>query len=154
MSNYQLASFAAGCFWGVQFAFDAIPGVVETKVGYMGGQTPNPSYKDVCTDTTGHAETLQIYFDPDKVSYKTLLNKFWELHDPTQLNRQGPDFGTQYRSVIFYHNEEQRAIAEQSRIEIQPNYSDPVVTQVVPATQFYEAEEYHQKYFEKQGRSH
>ncbi len=148
----QKAIFAAGCFWGVQYYFDQVPGVVKTIVGYTGGLTKNPSYEAVCTHTTGHAEVVQIEFDPQKVSYKTLLKQFFRMHNPTQLNRQGPDVGDQYRSAIFYFNNEQKKAAEKSKQEQQTNYKDPVVTQIVPATEFYEAEEYHQKFTEKTGR--
>ncbi len=150
----EIASFAAGCFWGVQSFFDQVPGVVQTAVGYMGGQMPNPTYKEVCTGSTEHAETLQIEFNPDQISYEQLLNMFWELHDPTSLNRQGLDIGTQYRSAIFYYTDRQKQIAEESKNKVQPNYGKPIVTEIIPAPEFYSAEEYHQKYFEKQGISH
>jgi peptide-methionine (S)-S-oxide reductase len=149
----ELATFGAGCFWGVESAFRQIPGVVDTKVGFEGGAVANPSYKDVCTDTTGHAEVVQVEFDPSVVSYRALLGAFWNLHDPTTLNRQGPDAGTQYRSAIFYHSPAQEAQAKQSRDELAASrrYKRPIVTQIVPASNFYLAEEYHQRYFEKQG---
>ncbi len=149
----QKATFAAGCFWGVEAIFRQIPGVASTRVGYIGGKTENPTYKEVCTDRTGHAEAVEIDFDPTKVSYGELLNIFWENHDPTQLNRQGPDWGTQYRSAIFYHSPEQKAEAEASKqaLENARRYSKPITTQIVPAPTFYAAEDYHQQYLEKRG---
>lgn len=149
----EKATFGAGCFWGVEAAFRKVKGVVSTAVGYMGGSLENPTYKDVCTDKTGHAEVVQVEFDPEVVSYKELLNLFWEIHDPTQLNRQGPDFGTQYRSVIFYHNEEQRKLAISSKGEIKKSgiFKGEVVTEITAAPTFYRAEEYHQRYHEKHG---
>jgi peptide-methionine (S)-S-oxide reductase len=148
----QKATFGAGCFWRVEAAFRKIPGVIETKVGYMGGSLENPTYKDVCTDKTGHAEVVQVIFDENKVTYENLLDSFWNIHNPTQLNRQGPDIGTQYRSVIFYHNEEQRKIAEKSKQEIQSSgkFRKSIVTEIKKAETFYPAEEYHQQYLEKQ----
>lgn len=147
------ATFGAGCFWGVEAAFRSIGGVVDTAVGYAGGNQPDPTYRDVCTDRTGHAEVVQVEYDPARVSYEQLLDVFWENHDPTTLNRQGPDVGTQYRSVVFYHDEEQRAAAEESkrRLDGSGRFSRPIVTQVVPAEPFYRAEEYHQRYLEKRG---
>jgi peptide-methionine (S)-S-oxide reductase len=147
------ATFAAGCFWGVEATFRQIPGVSATRVGYTGGEFKDPTYKDVCTDRTGHAEAVEVVYDPAKVSYQTLLNVFWENHDPTQLNRQGPDFGTQYRSAIFYHSpeQEQEARASKSQLEKSGHFRRPIVTQIVPATTFYEAEDYHQQYLEKRG---
>jgi peptide-methionine (S)-S-oxide reductase len=147
------ATFAAGCFWGVEATFREIPGVTATRVGYTGGELKNPTYKDVCTDRTGHAEAVEVDYDPAKVSYDKLLNVFWENHDPTQLNRQGPDFGTQYRSGIFYHSPEQEQEARDSKAKLEASrkFSRPIVTQIVPATTFYEAEDYHQQYLEKQG---
>jgi len=147
------AIFAAGCFWGVESEFRKLNGVTATAVGYIGGQTDNPTYKQVCTDRTGHAEAVEIDFDPARISYDGLLNTFWELHDPTTLNRQGPDFGTQYRSAIFFHSPEQEAAAKASldRLAASKKFSRPIVTQIVPATQFWRAEDYHQQYFEKQG---
>ncbi len=149
----EKATFGAGCFWGVEAAFRQIPGVTATAVGYMGGTLKNPTYKDVCTDRTGHAEVVEVEFDPGKVSYEDLLKVFWENHDPTQLNRQGPDFGTQYRTVIFYHSPEQKTSAEISKEERQKSgaYKRPIVTQIVPATEFWRAEDYHQQYLEKRG---
>jgi peptide-methionine (S)-S-oxide reductase len=149
----ELATFGAGCFWGVESAFRQIPGVTDATVGYEGGTLVNPSYKDVCTDRTGHAEVVQVAFDPAKVSYDRLLDAFWNMHDPTTPNRQGPDFGTQYRSVIFTHSPEQDAAAKASleRLAASGRFKRPIVTQIVPAATFYPAEEYHQRYFEKQG---
>jgi peptide-methionine (S)-S-oxide reductase len=149
------ATFAAGCFWGVEAAFRRIEGVVETTVGYSGGDFPNPTYEDVCSDKTGHAECVLVVFDPKKTSYDRLLDAFWECHDPTTTNRQGPDVGSQYRSVIFYHDEAQRAAAVASKEQFQPEgpYRRPIVTEIVPAAPFYCAEEYHQRYFEKHGPS-
>jgi peptide-methionine (S)-S-oxide reductase len=147
------ATFAAGCFWGVEATFRALPGVTSTRVGYTGGSLANPTYQDVCTDRTGHAEAVEVEFDPRKISYEKLLNVFWENHDPTQRNRQGPDWGTQYRSAIFYHSPEQESAAKASKQELERahRYSKPIVTQIVPATDFYEAEDYHQQYLEKRG---
>ena len=149
----EQATFGAGCFWGVQTAFDRIPGVLETKVGYEGGTLENPTYHDVCTDRTGHAEVVQITFDPARVSYRQLLDAFFQEHNPTQLNRQGPDHGTQYRSVIFYHSPEQQQSANETiaRLIAGHRFPRPIVTQVVPAATFWPAEEYHQKYLEKRG---
>ena len=147
------AIFAAGCFWGVEAAFRQIAGVTGTRVGYTGGDFKNPTYKDVCTDRTGHAEAVEVDYDPTKVSYEDLLNVFWANHDPTQLNRQGPDFGTQYRSAIFYDSpeQEQAARASKANFEKSGHFHRPIVTQVVPANTFYEAEDYHQQYLEKRG---
>jgi peptide-methionine (S)-S-oxide reductase len=147
------ATFAAGCFWGVEATFRQIPGVSSTRVGYTGGELKNPTYKAVCSDRTGHAEAVEVEYDPSKVAYNDLLQVFWENHDPTQLNRQGPDSGTQYRSVIFYHSPEQEQAARKSKSELEKsgNYSRPIVTQIVPAVTFYEAEDYHQQYLEKRG---
>ena len=147
------ATFAAGCFWGVEATFRALPGVTSTRVGYTGGNLANPTYKDVCTDRTGHAEAVEVEFDQTKISYEKLLDVFWENHDPTQLNRQGPDWGTQYRSAIFYHSPEQESAAKASKQELEKahRYTKPIVTQIVPATTFYEAEDYHQQYLEKRG---
>ena len=147
------ATFGAGCFWGVEEAFRRTPGVTETAVGYTGGQTENPTYEAVCTDRTGHAEAVQVEFDPSQISYDQLLDLFWQIHDPTTLNRQGPDVGTQYRSVIFYHDEDQKAAATASmeRLRASGTFRRPIVTQLVPATTFWRAEEYHQKYAQKHG---
>ena len=149
----ELATFAAGCFWGVEVKFRMIPGVVDALVGYSNGHTENPTYKDVCTDQTGHAEVVQVEFDPEKVKYETLLDAFWHMHDPTQVNRQGPDWGSQYRSVIFTHNNEQfaQARAKIAELNASGSYRKPIATQVVPATTFWKAEEYHQRYLEKRG---
>jgi peptide-methionine (S)-S-oxide reductase len=147
------ATFGAGCFWGVEAAFRAVPGVTATSVGYAGGHLANPTYEDVCTDQTGHAEVVQVEYDPAKVSYERLLEVFWSAHDPTQLNRQGPDVGAQYRSVIFYHDDEQKAEAQESRARFESlgRFRRPIVTQIVPATTFFRAEEYHQQYLKKRG---
>jgi peptide-methionine (S)-S-oxide reductase len=152
----EKATFAAGCFWGVEAAFRQVKGVVATAVGYTGGTLKNPTYQDVCTDKTGHAEAVQVEYDPAQVSYADLLNVFWENHDPTQLNRQGPDYGTQYRSAIFFHDAQQEAAARTSKekLESSARYKRPIVTQIVPAAEFYRAEEYHQQYLEKRGLAH
>ncbi|MBN1785442.1 MAG: peptide-methionine (S)-S-oxide reductase MsrA [Candidatus Methanofastidiosa archaeon] len=151
--DHNKATFAAGCFWGVEASFEKIEGVLSTSVGYTGGDFENPSYHDVCTGKTGHAESVLLDFDADVVSYQELLDHFWSIHDPTTLNRQGPDVGTQYRSVIFYHDEEQRRMALESkrRLEGSGKYKGKIVTEIVPAQRFYMAEEYHQKYFKKHG---
>jgi peptide-methionine (S)-S-oxide reductase len=149
--NRQTAIFAAGCFWGVEADFRDIRGVLETEVGYIGGTTADPTYRQVCSDTTGHAEAVRVVFDADVVSYDTLLDAFWSLHDPTQLNRQGPDFGSQYRSAIFYADDAQRGAAEASKARAAGRFARPIVTQIVPAPSFYAAEDYHQRYLEKQG---
>jgi peptide-methionine (S)-S-oxide reductase len=147
----QKAAFGAGCFWRVQASFDKVKGVEKTTVGYMGGTLKNPTYKDVCTDTTGHAEVVEILFDETQVSYKELLDVFWKIHDPTLLNRQGPGIGTQYRSIIFYYTTEQKQKAEASKhsLEQTKKSKDRIVTEIVPAVTFYPAEEYHQKYLTK-----
>lgn len=149
----EKATFAAGCFWGVEAHFQQMPGVLETAVGYEGGTLASPTYKQVCTDRTGHAEAVEIDFDPAKISYQQLLDEFFSLHDPTQLNRQGPDWGTQYRSVVFYHSPEQEKTAKETiaRLTAEKQFSKPIVTQVVPAETFWRAEDYHQKYLEKRG---
>ena len=149
----EKATFGAGCFWGVEATFRSIPGVVSTLVGYCGGNTDNPTYQDVCTDTTGHAEVVEITFDPAQLPYEQLLETFWKLHDPTTPNRQGPDVGSQYRSVIFFHSPAQEAAARaaKERLDKSGKFRNPVVTQIVPAAPFYKAEDYHQRYLEKRG---
>ena len=153
MQEPRTATFAAGCFWGVEDAFRKIPGVMATEVGYAGGTTGNPCYEAVCTGRTGHAEAVRILYDPDVVSYRILLDTFWSIHDPTQKDRQGPDIGSNYRSVIFYHDREQKEAALRSREELEQSgrFRRPVVTEIVPATVFWRAEEYHQQYHERQG---
>jgi peptide-methionine (S)-S-oxide reductase len=148
-----LATFAAGCFWGVEATFRQLPGVLATRVGYIGGHTNNPTYKDVCTDGTGHAEAVEVQYDPARVSYDQLLDVFWENHDPTTLDRQGPDWGSQYRSAIFFHTPEQERLAKASKDawDKSGRFRNKIVTQIVPATDFYEAEDYHQQYLEKRG---
>ena len=150
----QKATFGAGCFWGIEAAFRRVKGVLSTTVGYSGGSFKGPTYQDVCTGTTGHAEVVEVDYDPAMVSYDELLKVFWEIHNPTTMNRQGPDIGTQYRSVIFSHNSEQKAAAEASKERLQRNelYKNPIVTEITPASEFYKAEEYHQQYFEKHGQ--
>ena len=150
----QKATFGAGCFWGVEATFRKVDGVIETVVGYTGGETAKPSYEEVCGGRTGHAEAVQLQFDPARVSYGELLDIFWDLHDPTTLNRQGPDVGTQYRSAIYVHDAEQEAAATASKERLQQTgrYRDPIVTEIVPAGEFYRAEDYHQQYFEKSPR--
>lgn len=149
----EIATFGAGCFWGVEAAFRRLPGVVDVAAGYSGGHTPNPTYKDVCSHTTGHAEVVQVTFDPQKISYGQLLDAFWQIHNPTQVNRQGPDVGTQYRSAIFVHSPEQQAIAEKSKAALAASgkFQRPIATEITTAGPFYRAEEYHQKYLEKHG---
>ena len=149
------ATFGAGCFWGVEAAYRQIPGVTSTAVGYLGGTLENPTYHDVCTGRTGHAEVVQVDYDPSRLSYDDLLTVFWENHDPTTLNRQGPDVGTQYRSAIFYHDDEQKETAIKSKEERDRSgrYRRPIVTEITPATEFYMAEDYHQQYLEKRGLS-
>ncbi|MGB6821488.1 MAG: peptide-methionine (S)-S-oxide reductase MsrA [Candidatus Acidiferrales bacterium] len=149
----EIATFGAGCFWGVEAAFRRLPGVVDVAAGYSGGHTPNPTYKDVCSHTTGHAEVVQVTFDPQKITYDQLLDVFWQIHNPTQVNRQGPDVGTQYRSAIFVHSPEQQAIAEKSKAALAASgkFQRPIATEITTAGPFYRAEEYHQKYLEKHG---
>lgn len=149
----EVATFAAGCFWGVEETFRKIKGVLKTTVGYTGGHFKNPSYQDVCTDQTGHAEAIRLEFDPVQVSYNRLLEVFFAMHDPTTPNRQGWDVGTQYRSVIFYHNltQKEKAIAFKEKLEHETRFKRPIVTEIVPASEFYPAEDYHQKYYEKKG---
>lgn len=153
MAVTSKAIFGAGCFWGVEAAFRGVPGVVDAPVGYSGGSVENPTYERVCTGGTGHAEVVQVEYDPDAVSYEELLDVFWKNHDPTQVNRQGPDVGSQYRSAIFYTDDEQRRIAEAARERAQGSYKRPIATEITPAGTFYRAEEYHQRYFEKKGIS-
>ena len=152
----EQATFGAGCFWGVEAAFRQVKGVKATAVGYSGGRTENPTYQEVCSDTTGHAEVVQVDFDPAEVSYDELLNVFWECHDPTQRNRQGPDFGKQYRTAIFFHSPEQERAARESktRLEASKRYPRPIATEITPFTKFWRAEDYHQQYLEKRGVSH
>lgn len=149
----EIATFAAGCFWGVEDTFMYLPGVVATRVGYCGGRTDNPTYRDVCSHNTGHAEAVEVTFDPLQISYNELLKVFWECHDPTQISRQGPDFGEQYRSAIFCHTEDQResALASRAELERRHTFRKTIATQIVPATVFWEAEAYHQKYHQKNG---
>ncbi len=151
----QTATFGAGCFWGVEAAFRQLPGVLEAVSGYAGGALENPTYQQVCTGSTGHAEVVQVTFDPQRTSYDDLLNVFWRMHDPTTLNRQGPDVGTQYRSAIFYHDAQQAQAARASKAALESSgaHKKPIVTQIEPATAFYPAEDYHQRYFEKHGVS-
>lgn len=150
-----IATFGAGCFWGVETTFRALDGVADVVVGYAGGTTDNPAYQDICTGTTGHAEVVEVTFDPAQVSFQALLERFWTAHDPTQVNRQGPDVGTQYRSVIFFHNEDQRsqAAASKAAADAGGGFDRPIATEITPAPTFWRAEEYHQRYFEKQGIS-
>ncbi len=150
----QTATFAAGCFWGVEADFRDIPGVLDAQVGYTGGATTDPTYREVCSDTTGHAEAVRVTYDADAVAYETLLEAFWSLHDPTQRNRQGPDVGTQYRTAVFYHDDAQRAAAQASMARAQARFARPIVTEIVPEATFFRAEDYHQRYLEKQGLRH
>ncbi|MEE8075169.1 MAG: peptide-methionine (S)-S-oxide reductase MsrA [Candidatus Binatia bacterium] len=149
----QKATFGAGCFWGVEAAFRKVEGVLSTTVGYSGGSFKGPTYQDVCTGTTGHAEVVEVEYAPAKLSYEELLNVFWDIHNPTTMNSQGPDIGSQYRSAIFFHNAEQEAAAKASKERLQSSgqYKNPIVTEITPASEFYKAEEYHQQYFEKSG---
>jgi peptide-methionine (S)-S-oxide reductase len=147
----EKATFGAGCFWGVEIDFRNLPGVVDTAVGYEGGTLANPSYQDVCSHRTGHAEVVEVEFDPDEVSYEELLEKFWEIHDPTQLNRQGPDVGSQYRSSVFFHSPDQEEKALESRARAQTRFDRPIATEIVPASTFWRAEDYHQQYLVKRG---
>jgi peptide-methionine (S)-S-oxide reductase len=153
MTKTDTATFAAGCFWGVEAEFMKVKGVLSTAVGYTGGHTEKPTYRHVCSDTTGHAEAVEVVFDPQVITYEQLLDKFWSIHDPTTLNRQGPDFGSQYRSAIFYHSPAQQAaaLASKEKLDKSGKYPRPVVTEIVPASTFWRAEEYHQKYFQKHG---
>ena len=154
MQETEIATFAAGCFWGVEAAFRGVAGVVDARVGYTGGALDNPSYEAVCTDTTGHAEAVEVRFDPNRVTYEQVLELFWSSHDPTTPNRQGPDVGTQYRSAIFFHDAGQERQARRSRSRAQLRTPRPIVTEVVPASTFWPAEEYHQRYLEKRGLAH
>ena len=147
----EKATFGAGCFWGVEIEFRNVPGVVDTAVGYEGGTLPNPTYEDVCSHTTGHAEVVQVEFDPEEVSYDELLDVFWDVHDPTQVNRQGPDVGSNYRSVIFFHSPEQQEQALESKARVQARFDRPIATEISPASDFWRAEEYHQQYLVKRG---
>jgi peptide-methionine (S)-S-oxide reductase len=149
--NTKTATFAAGCFWGVEAAFRQVPGVVDAVSGYTGGHQENPTYRQVCGHATGHAEAVEVTYDPQRVTYEQLLDVLWQIHDPTQLNRQGPDVGDQYRSAIFFHGAEQERAAIASRDREQAKYARPIVTQIVPAPTFWRAEEYHQRYVEKNG---
>jgi peptide-methionine (S)-S-oxide reductase len=153
LSMQEIATFGAGCFWGIEAAFRKVPGVLDVAVGYTGGHTESPTYREVCTDTTGHAEVVQVTFDPEKVTYDQLLKVFWTIHDPTQVNRQGPDFGKQYRTAIFFHSPEQEAAAKKSKQELEANgkLRRPIATEITPAGTFWRAEEYHQRYLEKRG---
>lgn len=150
----EQATFGAGCFWGIEMIYRQTPGVIETAVGYSGGNTENPTYREVCSSRTGHAEVVNVIFDPERVTYSELLKIFWENHNPTTLNRQGPDVGPQYRSVIFYHSESQRKDAEASLAQRQTELTNPIVTELTCASTFYRAEEYHQQYLEKRGLTH
>ena len=149
----EKATFAAGCFWGIETAYRKLEGVLDVAVGYEGGSIENPSYQDVCTGQSGHAEVVEVNYDPEKISYDELLDVFWNIHDPTTLNRQGPDIGTQYRSGIYYHNEEQKRLAEESKAKLDASgsYRSSIVTEIVEASVYYPAEDYHQKYLEKRG---
>jgi peptide-methionine (S)-S-oxide reductase len=153
--SIQKATFAAGCFWGIQSAFDELPGVISTRVGYSGGSVSNPLYEQVCSGNTGHAESVQVVFDSEKISYSKLLELFWHIHDPTQLNRQGPDFGSQYRSVIFFHSLEQKQLAEEFKqtLEEVKMFSKPIVTEIAEFKEFFPAEEFHQKYLQKNNKA-
>ncbi len=149
MEKQEKATFGAGCFWCVEAIFQRLPGVKSVVSGYAGGTKPNPTYEEVCSDKTGDAEVIQITFDPKKITYEKLLDMFWQSHDPTSFNRQGPDTGNQYRSVIFYHNEKQKEIAEKSKTKIAKKFSNPIVTEIKPLTKFYKAEDYHQNYYNR-----
>ena len=153
MTSNKVAIFGAGCFWGVESAFRALDGVVDVTVGYAGGTVDQPTYRMVCSGKSGHAEVVQVEYDPARVSFEKLMELFWQIHDPTTLNRQGPDIGTQYRSVIFYSDDRERAAAEESkrRLDESGKFRRPIVTQIVPAAEFFPAEDYHQRYYEKMG---
>ena len=150
-STLQKATFGAGCFWGVEATFRRLAGVRSTQVGYLGGQVENPTYKQVCTDTTGHAEVVEVTFDPAVISFRDLLEVFWDNHNPMTLNYQGPDYGTQYRSAVFFHSPEQEAVAKESMANAQKRFPRPIVTEITPASTFWPAEDYHQQYLEKRG---
>ena len=152
-NQIEFADLGGGCFWCTEAVFERLPGVVSVTSGFAGGHTPNPTYEQVCTETTGHAEVTQIEFDPAKISYGQLLDVFWQAHDPTTLNRQGADVGTSYRSIILYRNEEQKMIAEKSKAEARKNFKNPIVTEIVPFTKFYPAEDYHQEYYDRNARA-
>jgi peptide-methionine (S)-S-oxide reductase len=149
----QTATFGAGCFWGVEYVYRRVPGVLDVRVGYSGGTTPNPTYEEVCSHTTGHAEVAQVDFDPDRVTFDQLLEVFWAMHDPTQVDRQGPDIGDQYRSVVFTQSAEQQAAAEASKERAQARFDRPIATEILPLQAFYPAEDYHQAYYEKNGHA-
>jgi len=153
-AKYEKATFAAGCFWGVEAAFRKVDGVISTQVGYTAGHTEDPTYQQVCTDKTGHAEAVEVTYDPAKVTYEQLLDVFWGIHDPTTLNHQGPDVGRQYRSAIFYHNKQQECTATAIKQELQQSgrFNNPIVTEITPASKFHRAEEYHQRYLQKRGQ--
>jgi methionine-S-sulfoxide reductase len=151
MMTEEMATFGAGCFWGVEYVFGRVPGVGSTQVGYSGGRTANPTYEDVCSHATGHAEVCQVAFDPERVSFDQLLEVFWAMHDPTQVDRQGPDVGDQYRSCILTHSPEQQAAAEESRTRAQERFDRPIATEIRPLSTFYPAEDYHQDYYAKTG---
>jgi peptide-methionine (S)-S-oxide reductase len=151
MMASERATFGAGCFWGVEYVYRRVPGVIDVQVGYSGGTTPDPSYEQVCSHATGHAEVTQVTFDPERVTFEQLLEVFWAMHDPTQVDRQGPDIGDQYRSVVFTHSDDQRVAAEESRAKAQARFDQPIATQIEPLTEFYPAEGYHQAYYEKNG---
>ena len=151
--NMKKATFGAGCFWGVESAFQQTPGIIDTKVGYMGGHLKDPTYEQVCTNSTGHAEVVHLHFDTNQITYEELLEIFWKIHDPTQKNRQGPDIGSQYRSVIFYHDtyQQQKALKSKEKLQKSGKFSNDIATEIMPATTFYPAEDYHQKYHQKHG---
>ncbi len=148
-NHTEIADFGGGCFWCMEAVFERLPGVISVTSGFAGGHTENPTYQEVCTETTGHAEVTQIVFDPAKISYDQLLNVFWQAHDPTTLNRQGADVGTSYRSIILYRDKQQQLLAEKSKLEAQKNFRNPIVTEIVPLKRFYPAEDYHQEYYDK-----
>ena len=152
----EIATFGAGCFWGIEATYQKIKGVNKTEVGYLGGTLENPSYEDVCAGNTGHAEVVQVSFDPNEINFKQIIDIFWSNHNPTTLNQQGPDIGSQYRSAVFYHSDEQKQIAKTTKLELEQSarFKDLIVTEITKATTFYKAEEYHQQYLEKRGLSH